>query len=178
MKRLLLLAILFPTFTYCQDSSIVYRDIVAIDSTTKSELYQKAKPWIVNSFRNSKEVIRLDTEDKIISKGNFRTFTTAHLMGVERKVDGVCNFTMLIAFKDGRYKAEIYDMSFICSNNNDGNFKNITSAEKCPEKWPFVGQGKMNQMWKELKAHIDTECKYTLLSLKESMRERAKVDDF
>lgn len=176
--RLFIVMISFSFNAYSQDTLISYREVVVVDSTAKADLYNRAKLWIVNSFKDSKSVIQLDNADQIISKGNFGSFYNYRIMGSDRKIFGHVDFTLSITFKDGKYKAEMYDLSFISDESSGSSFKTITSAKNCPDKWPMVSQKKMDAMWEDVKKNINTGVKSTFISLKQSMSVKKPVDDF
>jgi len=80
---------------------IGYNQIVHIDSTSKTELYQRAKTWISKSFISSKAVIDLDDREAgvLITKGII-------------PMDNLSiNFSLTITIKEGRYKCEIENIS-------------------------------------------------------------------
>lgn len=180
MKRILILAL-----TLCaiksnaqQDTLITYTDVVHIDSSSKSDLYDRAKLWVANSYKDSKRVIQLDDKEtgRILTKGNFTTFFKWRMMGTERPAFGHANFTMDILIKDGKYKATIYNISFKSDENTGGLGGTITSSTICPVRWPMVRQSKMDDMYADLKKHIDIECKATLIELKEAMQKKIETD--
>lgn len=79
------------------------------DSVDKSqvELYTNAKLWIVNMFRDSKEVIQLDDKEtgEILGKGLFR-FNYKYLATIYC----VCRFTIKVSLREKKYRIQIYDL--------------------------------------------------------------------
>ena len=74
MKKLLLLSVLL-IFAYSSAQKINkngdgYFEVYQTDLTIK-EANQKAVEWIAVNYKSAKNVIELDTESKIILKGNF-----------------------------------------------------------------------------------------------------------
>jgi len=101
MKKFLLLLILIPSVSFSQiqynpDSSFVFQEVYEVPFS-KQEIKTKANEWIALNFNNSNNVIRLNTEDKIILKGNLG------------KPD--IDFDLITEFKDGRYKIIIDNIS-------------------------------------------------------------------
>jgi len=101
MKKFLLLLILIPPVSFSQiqynpDSSFVFQEVYEVPFS-KQEIKTKANEWIALNFNNSNNVIRLNTEDKIILKGNLG------------KPD--IDFDLITEFKDGRYKLIINNIS-------------------------------------------------------------------
>mgnify|MGYP001149417283 CR=1 FL=1 len=80
-----------------------YRDVVEVDKTQK-EIRSIASKWVAINFVDSKEVSRLDTDETIIVKALF--YVRRINVGIEKRMD----FTMDLAFKDGRYKIEFYGL--------------------------------------------------------------------
>lgn len=122
MKKILLLTLIlvsgltqaqykspFWTIFPIQDSSIVYTEVVTVDSTlTANELFKNAKIWMVDAFASSKDVIQ-NQDDKnfiLIGKGLLK----------ESFGGGVDNvniyFSIKIETKDSRYRYSIYDLKY------------------------------------------------------------------
>ena len=101
MKKFLLLLILIPSVSFSQiqyntDSSFVFQEVYEVQ-LSKPEIRKKVNEWIALNFNNSNNVIKLNSEDKIIVKGNLG------------KPD--IDFDLITEFKDGRYKILIDNIS-------------------------------------------------------------------
>ena len=115
MKKLLLL-LLLPLIGYGQDinkQSNGYTKVVDVEMT-KNKIYTKAKEWIVVNYKSANDVIQLDTEDKIILKGNF-SFVDP-LNGDDLGV----RHTTTISIRNNKYKIDLIPTSiFIKSTMKD-----------------------------------------------------------
>jgi len=72
-KLLFAIALLISIAGYAQELNKAndgYSEVVEVD-LTKQEIHQKINEWIVVNYKSAKDVIQLNTEDKIIIKGNF-----------------------------------------------------------------------------------------------------------
>lgn len=88
-----------------KDGVVTFTTINEISTKTKDQLYSSAKMMIAEMFKSAKDVIQSDDKDSgvIICKGNAKipkAFIT-YLM----------EFTLKISCKDGKYKADLYDIT-------------------------------------------------------------------
>lgn len=92
-----------------KEGKIVFSEAVVIDSTKKDVLYAKAKLWFANAFKSANDVIQLDDKENgiILGKGLFKDTEKVGLAGISNRT---WKFTIKIQVKDGKYKAEIYDI--------------------------------------------------------------------
>ena len=101
MRRLLIVLLLTPLFTIAQQCS----EVVEIPNKTADQLYSAAKEWFAIAFNSANDVIQLadPVGKKIIGKGikkvDFRVKGASSYFNV--------NFTLIVQFKDGRYKYDI-----------------------------------------------------------------------
>ncbi len=108
MKKLFLIFILIPIYSYSQitldtlTNNTVYSKIHEIQKS-KKELHQKAIEWIAINFKDANEVVKLNTEDKIIAKGNFSVDFSTNGYSTTYPV----KFIMEIAFKEQKYKLDM-----------------------------------------------------------------------
>lgn len=106
MKSILLL-FLIPVIAHSQvpvkDGKGFYEVIDSSVKGTTQQLQVKAKMWMANAFKDSKEVIQLDDKDagEVLGKGNF-------LLGAW---GARCRFTIKISTRDNKYRCQVYDMS-------------------------------------------------------------------
>jgi len=177
MKKIFFLALLvFPAIAFCQDSSIIYRDIVTVENAKKADLHRKAKFWFVNTFKDTSAIIRSDMEDQLACDGTFTSFFHVRVLGINTKETGIVRFSLSIIFKDGKYKAEMYGLSFHDDLKSGIDFDPITSANGSPIKPKLTSQKKMDGVWQDLKNNIDAQVKKYFLDLKTSLSKRD--DDF
>lgn len=93
-----------------------YSEVLKVDGKSAEQLYKNAKYWIVLNFKSAKDVIQLEDKEnnKIICKGNFET----GWMGKS----GHVNNTMILEFKDNRYKITVTDFSYYSSGSGEVSF--------------------------------------------------------
>ena len=122
MKKLLFLIVFsIPFFSFSQtsiellrsnfpivDDRVVYQDIVDLKTPIKaSEIYIKARLWIIDSFYSSKDVLQFEDKENniLIAKGHLN-------IGHNSGVIGKDWFTLKIEAKDGKYRCTIYDIRY------------------------------------------------------------------
>jgi hypothetical protein len=90
-----------------ETGKILFSKVVHLDSsTTKNELFLRAKEWFARSYNSSMDVIQMADADagKVIGKAQIKVFAlTGHL-------DGHINYTIVISLRNGRYKYEVTDL--------------------------------------------------------------------
>ena len=93
------------------DAKVNYSEIVDIENAKKGVLYGKAKLWFANTFKSANNVIQLDDEQNgvILGKGIFIKKDAKLLTNIKQ----TWKFTIKIQVKDGKYKAELYDINYI-----------------------------------------------------------------
>jgi hypothetical protein len=101
MKKLLLLLAFLPFFSSAQEFS----EVIEIPGKSAGQLYSEAREWFAKSFISENNPLLMDDliSGKIIAKGSIQIS--------ENNVEWYPNFTIKVSFKDGRYKAEIIDIS-------------------------------------------------------------------
>ncbi|MEM7085400.1 MAG: hypothetical protein AAF489_04415 [Bacteroidota bacterium] len=113
MKKLLLLLFLLFTassiaqFSWNDEGELIFKKVYELDRP-KAALKEAASKWLALTFKNSKNVIRHDTENSIIGKGTFSIII--HSQGYD--FPGSIDFVIDLAFKEGRYKLELYDYRY------------------------------------------------------------------
>lgn len=107
MKKLLILLIGLTTNVIFSQTinkeGYGYTEIVNVDSLKKVEIYQKLKEWVGISYKSANNVVQLDTEDKIIVKGNF----IVGLSNGSISIDMVVVNDLIFSIKDYRYKIDL-----------------------------------------------------------------------
>lgn len=110
MKKILLILLMTPIFSYCQelptkDGKILYEIVDSTVKGTGGEIYDRAKVWFVEAFKSANAVIQLDDKENstIIGKGYFSF--THNLQPYE------VWFTAKINVKDNRYRAQLYSVN-------------------------------------------------------------------
>ena len=105
MKKVLLLLMFIPLITFGQElnkDSNGYSEVVEVE-LTKKEIHQKLNEWIVINYKSAKDVIQLNTEDKIIIKGNFLVnFSVAKYVFTYRIQNGLS-----FSVRDNKFKIDL-----------------------------------------------------------------------
>lgn len=149
MKKLLfILLAVMPTFLYSQDNpftdvfplvkdEVNYTEVVQVEGVLAPELYKRAKIWLVDAFKSSKDVIQNDDKDNfiVIGKGFFTGF--GHNKAVQ---NAKYWFTIRIDCKDNRYRYVVsdfvYDFDVLVMgvkshyNENFSKWGNVAFSEK------------------------------------------------
>jgi hypothetical protein len=107
MKRKLATSILLFLTTiifsqYIIESGKGFSEVVEV-KLEKDGIRQKIKEWITINYKSAKDVIQLDTDEKIITKGNF---VFEYLSGTTI-VRYRLSTTMIFSLRDNKYKIEI-----------------------------------------------------------------------
>lgn len=168
MKKSLFLAIVVLTTAIAQaqihldsiSNTLSYKKVVEV-SLEKEEIKKQTEKWLTFKFADSKEVIELSNEDNIIGNGIFKENIISSTYSIHTKF----YFTFDIAFKEGRYKVEFYNLKM----NSGSTFKNIPveyypnlTKEKLLDiglkQFDFIKDDKLReQSIKAYKASIETE---------------------
>lgn len=106
MKKILstIIFLLLTSLIFSQqltDTGKEYSEIIEVD-LKKDIIYQKLKEWIVLNYKSSKEVIQLDTKDKLITKGN----TVFNYVAGKYNVQYRISITMVFSMRDNKYKID------------------------------------------------------------------------
>lgn len=106
MKNMLFLILFLPLLSIAQE----YSEVVEVTGKSADQLYSKANEWFALTFKSAKDVIQLNdpTEKKIIGKGIKRI---QYLIG-RYKTSLDMNFTLMVQFKDGKFKYNIQSTEF------------------------------------------------------------------
>lgn len=93
--------------------------VVQVDSMKAGVMFNRALEWIAINYRSAKDVIQYSDQaaGKIICKGNFK-------VGLYMK-EGWVEHTMILEFKDGRYRYTFTDFVYFSAGSDrvsfDGN---------------------------------------------------------
>jgi len=106
MKTKLLISVFLflTTLIYSQqltESGKEYSEVVEVEFK-KDAIYQKIKEWISLTYKSSNDVLQLDTEDKLITKGNM----VVNFAVTKYNFDYRVSFTMVFSIKDNKYKVD------------------------------------------------------------------------
>lgn len=171
MMKILTLFILFPIILHAQDTankklmgivpyenlSVRYKGIVETSELSATEIYNRAKKWVAQNYRSSKDVIQLDNKEtgEIIVKG-YATIGYSHPIyaGVWKSYH-----ILLIQIKDGKYRYEMTVPSITTTIN--------MSDENTPT---YYVRHLSNKNSNKLLIALDKVSKSTLESLQEAIK--------
>lgn len=88
-----------------ENGKVVYQQLDSAITASSTDLYNRAKLWVANAFRSSKNVIQIDDKEAgtILGKGNFDVIQTM--------TPYIIRFTFKIDVRDNRYRIRFYDIS-------------------------------------------------------------------
>lgn len=160
-KLALIIAIISPILSYTQSKSpdtglITYSGVVQAQGSD-NELYDKAKNWFVNAYRDASAVIQIDSEEDatIVGKG----VSLIMFFGHNRHV----YHTIKIQSREGRYK---YTIDHITVHW-------ITDGRVTPLEDLNKGAGV-----KKLQAKIANEITTLIQSLEQAMKLQPQANDW
>lgn len=125
-----------PSFCKAQDSpnceSIKYDSVMHVENATQKQLYERARLWFANTFKDAKEVIQISDAEKgeLVGKGAF-SYSSKVFVGSAGTL-GTINFTAKIYVKEGRYKYEFNDFHHEGSGVHRTDM-GIVSPDCCPD---------------------------------------------
>jgi hypothetical protein len=105
MKKLFLLLIFIPLVSFGQDinkESNGYTEVVEV-KLTKKEIHQKINEWIAVNYKSAQDVIQLNTEDRVIAKGNF----TVNFRYMEVTFTYRIHNSLTFSIRDNKYKIDL-----------------------------------------------------------------------
>lgn len=126
MKKLLILLLFYPLLITAQQ----YTDVVDIPGKSSEKLYKGANEWFALTFNSANDVIQLNdpAEKKIIGKGMKQVVYLIKNTPVSLDVF----FTLLVQFKDERYKYDLQTNDIRTLGNKTytfETFKELTTVE-------------------------------------------------
>jgi hypothetical protein len=104
MKKIVLL-IFIPLVSFGQDinkESNGYTEVVEV-KLTKKEIHQKINEWIAVNYKSAQDVIQLNTEDRVIAKGNF----TVNFRYMEVTFTYRIHNSLTFSIRDNKYKIDL-----------------------------------------------------------------------
>jgi hypothetical protein len=134
---------------------IIYEKAVPVAGLSQDELYSRGKEWLAGAVANPKEVLQLDTKDKIIGKGSLQD---------PEGGNSWFYYTISLTFKNGQYR---YEFSDIPPSNNPplpNQAKGISLLEMVSSR--DTQTSRKYQIWQ---AGIDSEFKRLSASLQSAM---------
>ncbi|MBA4168133.1 MAG: DUF4468 domain-containing protein [Chitinophagaceae bacterium] len=107
MKYLFFIIALAPFYSYSQevqmkDGHAFYELVDSSVTGDQAQLYDKAKVFVVDIFKDANRVIQMDDKEKgeLVGKGNFKWGSLPPYR---------CDFSLRISCRDHKYRAQVYD---------------------------------------------------------------------
>ena len=152
------------------EKEVTYTNVVTVDSVKATELYIRAKLWLADAYKSSKDVIQVEDKEagQIVGKGIASVNWQSTFMSIsETKV----YHTITIQVKDGRYRYEI--SSFLVKYDyKSGN--TIQHAESTLIQW----SKNREENSKKYFANVDEVFKKLIASLEKAMNKPSKSSNW
>jgi len=159
-----------------QDTTFRMQKIVIVDSTTKTQLFERARLWMNDYYKSSKDVLQVSDKEsgELVGKPIMNISYPLTELGHTSKVPVHVDYTVRIIVKDGKYKVEAYNFY------NKEYFGLFTASDKCPVKFMFTKKSKSDKSWQDCKKNIAAEFEDIAISLASYMSQTktSKKDDF
>jgi hypothetical protein len=178
-KTFLILSLLMITILSFSQEPLKWEEVVNVDSTTtKTELFNRARHWFSNTFKSEKDVISISDKDAGEISGNavVEYKSTRFYVGVVC-VNGYVNFKINVYVKDGRYKYIIHSLIHEGSyydGNKPISYGLLTESQIPPK--PTRG-GANKKAWAEIKAQATSQIDALINSLKTEMATKSEAQD-
>lgn len=189
MKTLsLIVSILICTSVYSQsDSSLMFREVVKMDSLSKKEIGLQVREWFHNTFKNTKNVVDVnDLENgQFLGMGSFSYVEYIKVMGIKTPIYGSVRYKINIEVKDGKYRFEIGP--FMVDDEEKGtNYVPdyvLTTSNVHPSTLKANYGGKkfkesLNELWNNMKKRAENEASILSSSLKASVKSTKTSNDW
>lgn len=151
---------------------ISYTVIENVDGQSKSQLYNKAREWFVNTYKDANAVIQLDDKDagKLMGKGVYK-YAFANGINISQIT---LTFTVNIDIKDGKYRCRIYAFSGDNANTSMLGGPNATNIYKIDYDrcYTDLKAGKREKYNSKMLNGLDSEVKSIEKSLRDAMNKK------
>ena len=97
MKKLILLLVIVISTTSIKAQEQISK-VVEVE-LTKKEIHQKINEWIAINYKSANDVIQLNTEDKIIIKGNYKVVMNRNVFRIHN--------SLTFSLRDNKYKMDL-----------------------------------------------------------------------
>ncbi|MCW3127216.1 MAG: hypothetical protein JWO03_2874 [Bacteroidetes bacterium] len=183
MKYLSIALLVVVSLCTSGQTPIVYSEVVKADSTLTSKiLFERARGWFTDAFKDSKNVLEVNDKEsgELKGKGTMKVYCKAYGQTMSW---GYLHFKINVSVKDGKYKFEIgpYENEYIPMSyqDNTGSVPVLTDAVESPSfRWMMAGQKQRNSVWDQMKAQANENSKQLSESLKKAMTVQAAKSDW
>lgn len=186
MKSSLLILFTLSSFFLCKSQKpLYYTEVIFVDSTTsKQELFDRARIWFTTYFTDSKEVIQVADKDygELVFRGIIPYDSKVNELSSGTK--GIISFDVKLYIKTGKYKYQFTNFrhegtggyEFLGSNSSTTRFETISFGlltmdsliprDRFERKMDY---GWQNRVWKDLKQFAGGRSYELVEFLKKSM---------
>lgn len=179
--RFFLIFLVFPSLSFAQkDSVLTFSGIVEVNGTSKAELFSKARQWINETFKDSKDVLQIADKEsgELAGKGIIRSYYVFRTFGKEKPNPVMYDFSIGIYIKDGKYKYEFTDFRVEKDSYTTYGGLIMTTATKSPQRIPMYSQERADNLWHSMKENLAKTVRDFIDSLNEAMIMGKSKTDF
>lgn len=171
---------LFPLLVLAQsDSLIKYGEVIPVIDTEKGELFNRARAWYNEAFRDAKDVVQISDKEsgELNGKGYMRISVPFKLLGQIHYREINVQFNINVWLKDNRYKYEL--LNFEATDQPPGEYKYgyLKNTTVMPIKLQMVSQKKADLFWGDILRVTDEKAKSLIESLKARMLKPVTVNE-
>jgi acyl-CoA synthetase (AMP-forming)/AMP-acid ligase II len=145
-----------------ETNKITYTEVVSVDSVSKDILYNRAKIWMVNYFKNENFSIQNLEEGKLVKTASF---PVTYDIGKGFTSTEQNTFNLSVSVKDGKYKYELTD--FVADNG----------IQKSPCENGFKLMENNKQLYQKTVDSFYKEVESLITKLKENMKQDMKLKE-
>lgn len=163
-----------------EPTPIVYSAVEKVDGVSAAELFARGRQWFAQAYNNSKVVLQMAEDNRLVGKASFTLKYDAKIRGIYKcKVD----YMILVECRDGRYKYTIDNLYLTVLDHGSprGEYGLLTTAEFLPpaSEWATGLNDKHRQtLWKNVKEYSDSYVKALVGLLKVSMNATTSNNDW
>ena len=182
MKKSIFIFATLLCFSAQAQTPIVFSEVVKVDSVSAKTLFDRARSWFADAFKDSKNVLEINDKEsgELKGKGTMKVYCRSFGQNMSW---GYLHFAISVSVKDGKYKVEIgpYENQYIPMSYQDrtGSAGILTDAVESPQfVYAMAGQKARNSIWDQLKTQANENSKTLSESLKKAMMTAAAKSDW
>ncbi len=175
MKKNVFVIVLVTLTCFCvlSQEKLTYSEVIELPGKSKDQLYDQAKQWFIETYKDASEVIQNDDKAGGTIMGKALLSYNSNIYVGSAGTKGVIRYTIQISFKDGKYK---YELTNFIHEGATFDFGTITTDDECPYKIKGGTKNWNNKVWNDIKMQIDEYSRNFIGDLKEAMNIK-EIDD-
>ena len=135
MKKLILLLLIVPMISFGQlefgSGFSIDPNVVLVEGVDSTELYNRIKTWVANTYINPNEVTVVDTPKQIRIRAISSNFLFYKTFGVTAYID--TRYDLTLDIKEGKYRFTFtVDSPYMSASDDFNRLKNYRSANGIP----------------------------------------------